>query len=260
MRHCGALSRPPRLSIGTPVTARLSIRPWVLALVAAFAVVVGAWAEIEGATHRSRAEKASNASQQPAAAPAQTDPKPHPKVVVAVPPDQAPQPARSSAARAPSDDEVRAELSQLKRELAALGPKPGDLKVLGNGQVVPPKNAPEAVQTVMQAANAISKFPYRWGGGHGAWADKGYDCSGSVSFAPAPGGFLASPLTSGNYMNWGEPGPGKWITIYANPGHVWMMVAGMRYDTGNLSGAGHTRWTSAMRSTGGFTAVHPPGF
>jgi cell wall-associated NlpC family hydrolase len=234
--------------------------------VAAFAVAVGAWAEIEGATHRSTAaHAAAQRSQAPAASNAYSSdpvPRPHPQVVEAVPPDQAPAPASSSdaSARAPSDAEVRAELSQLKHELAALGPKPGDLRVLGNGQVVPPRNAPNAVQTVMQAANAISKYPYKWGGGHGAWADNGYDCSGSVSFALAAAGFLDSPLTSGNFMKWGEPGPGKWITIYANPGHVWMMVAGMRYDTGNLSGTGHTRWTNQMRSTGGFTAVHPPGY
>jgi cell wall-associated NlpC family hydrolase len=247
------------------VRVRLSIRPWVLAVVAVFAVAIGAWAEIEGATHRSAAKQKAQRQAAPAAvAQSAADPKPHPKVVVAVPPDQAPGPSGSSSsrstARPPSDAEVRAELSDLKRQLAALSPKPGDLRVLGDGQVVPPRNAPAAVQTVMQAANAISKFPYKWGGGHGAWRDNGYDCSGSVSFALAAAGFLDSPLTSGNFMSWGEPGPGKWITIYASPGHVWMTVAGMRYDTGNLSGAGHTRWTNAMRSTAGFTAVHPPGY
>ena len=244
---------------------RLSIRPWVLAAVAILAVAIGAWAEIEGASRKS-ADHRRAVSQAAPAAPAQSaaDPKLHPKVVVAVPPDQAPGPSSSSSsssdARPPSDAEVRAELNDLKRQLAALGPKPGDLRVLGDGQVVPPRSAPGAVQTVMQAANAISKFPYKWGGGHGAWRDNGYDCSGSVSFALAAAGFLDSPLTSGNFMNWGEPGPGRWITIYANPGHVWMIVAGMRYDTGNLSGPGHTRWTNAMRSTAGFTAVHPPGY
>ena len=132
--------------------------------------------------------------------------------------------------------------------------------MLGNGQVVPPRGAPGPVKVVMQAANAISRFPYKWGGGHGAWRDNGYDCSGSVSFALAAAGFLDSPMTSGNFMTWGDPGPGRWITIYASPGHVFMIVAGMRYDTGALSGPGHTRWNSTMRSTAGFTAVHPPGF
>jgi cell wall-associated NlpC family hydrolase len=252
--------RPP---IQQRVRVRLFIRPWLLAAVAALAVAVGAWAEIEGASHRSGSHAARNVAPAQAGNPADSAPlKPHPKVVMAVPPDQAPASSGQAAAadRAPSDDEVRAELSQLKRELAALGPKPGDLRVLGNGQIVPPRHAPEAVQTVMQAANAISRYPYKWGGGHGAWADNGYDCSGSVSFALAAAGFLSSPMTSGNFASWGEPGPGKWITIYANSGHVFMIVAGMRYDTGNLSGPGHTRWTSATRSTAGFTAVHPPGY
>jgi cell wall-associated NlpC family hydrolase len=233
----------------------------VIALVAALAVAVGAWAEIEGASRRSHAhaEQASAPAATRSTDAAAADPKPHPKVVVAVPPDQAPGPACASHSRAPSDDEVRADLAELKRELAALGPKPGDLRVLGNGQVVPPRNAPRAVQTVMQAANAISKYPYKWGGGHGAWADNGYDCSGSVSFALAAAGFLDSPLASGDFENWGEPGPGRWITIYANSGHVFMIVAGMRYDTGALRGGG-TRWNSSPRSTAGFTAVHPPGY
>jgi cell wall-associated NlpC family hydrolase len=239
----------------------------VLAAVAAFAVAVGLWAEIEGASRRAHAVS-SPPHRQVTAASQSADPggsgdlKPHPKVVVAVPPNEAPAPAGANAAadRPPSDAEVRQQITQLQHDLAALGPKPGDLRVLGNGQVVPPRNAPRAVQVVMQAANAISRFPYKWGGGHGAWRDNGYDCSGSVSFALAAAGFLNSPLTSGSFMSWGQPGPGKWITIYASPGHVFMIVAGMRYDTGALSGAGHTRWNSAMRSTAGFTAVHPPGY
>src|SRR3954447_19203098 len=256
-----------RLSIGKPVRARLSVRSWVLAAVAVFAEAVGAWAEIEGAGRRAR-DRPSPPHRQVAPAATSTAPggagdlKPHPKVVVAVPPNEAPAPAgaQSKADRPPSDAEVRQQITQLKHDLAALGPKPGDLRVLGNGQVVPPRSAPRAVQVVMQAANAISRFPYEWGGGHGAWSDNGYDCSGSISFALAAAGFLDSPLTSGNFMTWGEPGPGKWITIYANSGHVFMFVAGTRYDTGALSGPGHTRWSTALRSTAGFTAVHPPGY
>jgi cell wall-associated NlpC family hydrolase len=257
-----------RLSIGKPVRARLSIRPWALALVAVFAVAIGAWAEIEGAGRRAH-DRSSPAQRQVAPASTSTEPggsgelKPHPKVVVAVPPNEAPPPAgakQSAADRVPSDAEVRQQIAQLQHDLAALSPKPGTLRVLGDGQVVPPRNAPRAVQVVMQAANAISKYPYKWGGGHGAWRDNGYDCSGSISFALAAAGFVDSPLTSGNFMTWGEPGPGRWITIYANPGHVFMYVAGVRYDTGALRGPGHTRWSDAPRSTAGFTAVHPPGY
>ena len=96
-----------------------------------------------------------------------------------------------------------------------------------------------------------------WGGGHGG-ASGGYDCSGSISYALAAGGLLSSPLTSGAFMSWGEPGPGRRITVYANGGHAFMVVDGRRYDTSALSGGG-TRWTSSMRSTAGFVARHPPG-
>src|SRR3954454_21586079 len=209
MPHCQVLSGMVRPPIQQRVRLRLLLRPWVLAALAALAVSVGAWAQIEGASHRSGAHASQAAAAAVATDPADSAPlNPHPKVVMAVPPDQAPASSGQAAAadRAPSDAEVRAELSQLNRELAACATKPGDLRVLGNGQVVPPRNAPEAVQTVMQAANAISKYPYQWGGGHGAWAAKGVACSGPVSFALAAAGFLSSPMTSGNFASWGEPG------------------------------------------------------
>jgi predicted heme/steroid binding protein len=108
------------------------------------------------------------------------------------------------------------------------------------------------------AANAIATTPYVWGGGHGGGRDSGYDCSGSLSYALAAAGLLSSPLTSGGFMSWGEPGPGKHITVYANGGHAYMVVNGRRFDTSALRGGG-TRWTSEMRSSAGFVARHPPG-
>jgi hypothetical protein len=108
------------------------------------------------------------------------------------------------------------------------------------------------------AANEIAKFPYKWGGGHGAWRDNGYDCSGSVSFALAGAGLLRSPLTSGAFMNYGAPGQGRWITIYANNGHIFMFVAGLRFDTSGQGRAG-TRWQAESRSTAGFAVRHIPG-
>jgi hypothetical protein len=111
---------------------------------------------------------------------------------------------------------------------------------------------------VIAAGNAIAGLPYVWGGGHGAFRASGYDCSGSVSYALAAAGLLASPLDSTGFMSWGDAGPGKWITVYANAGHAFMVVAGWRFDTSALSGGG-TRWTRSMRSTGGFVARHPPG-
>jgi peptidoglycan hydrolase CwlO-like protein len=116
----------------------------------------------------------------------------------------------------------------------------------------------DVVARVVAAANEIATTPYVWGGGHGG-ASGGYDCSGSISYALAAGGLLASPLASGGFMSWGDAGPGRRITVYANAGHAYMVVDGRRYDTSALSGGG-TRWTSAMRSNAGFVARHPPGF
>ena len=114
------------------------------------------------------------------------------------------------------------------------------------------------VKRVILAANQIAKFPYKWGGGHGAWRDNGYDCSGSVSFALAGAGLLGGPLASGAFANWGEPGPGEWITIYTNPGHIFMVVAGLRFDTSGRGRAG-TRWQNASRPRAGSWSRHPPG-
>ncbi len=116
----------------------------------------------------------------------------------------------------------------------------------------------DVVSRVIAAANQIASTPYVWGGGHGG-ASGGYDCSGSVSYALAAGGLLSSPLDSTGFMSWGEPGPGRHITVYANSGHAFMIVDGRRFDTGALSGGG-TRWTGASRSTAGFVARHPPGY
>jgi hypothetical protein len=93
---------------------------------------------------------------------------------------------------------------------------------------------------------------------HGAWRDTGYDCSGSVSFALAGAGLLDRPLASGAFMRWGGDGAGNWITILANEGHIFMVVAGLRFDTSGRGRAG-TRWQEAPRSTAGFAVRHPPG-
>ena len=168
---------------------------------------------------------------------------------------------------APSDAEVKDELRSARKQLAKFkrflgttaflqtGPRAA---VLPDGTAVAPDDAPEPVKRVIQAGNAIAKFPYKWGGGHGAWKDSGYDCSGSVSFALAGAGLLDAPLASGGFATWGEPGPGEWITIYTNPGHMFMVVAGLRFDTSGRGRAG-TRWQRASRSTGGFTVRHQPG-
>jgi cell wall-associated NlpC family hydrolase len=129
---------------------------------------------------------------------------------------------------------------------------------LSNGVALPPLEAPEDVKQIIEAGNIIARSPYKWGGGHGKWLDDGYDCSGSVSFALAAAGLLQGPLASGPLMSWGEPGKGKWVTIYSHTGHVFMEVAGIRFDTSNSRVTG-SRWGNEMRSTSGFVARHPPG-
>jgi cell wall-associated NlpC family hydrolase len=167
--------------------------------------------------------------------------------------------ASGSASQSPSDAEIRRELDQLKHLAAgAQVPVGATGRVLPDGSAVAPKDAPQIVREVIRTGNVIAKTPYLWGGGHGSWSASGYDCSGSVSFALAGAGLLDSPLTSGLLARWGAPGPGRWITIYANGGHVFMEVAGLRFDTGGIRGTG-TRWQATGRSTSGFVARHPEG-
>ena len=111
---------------------------------------------------------------------------------------------------------------------------------------------------MFEAGNVIARSPYKWGGGHGRWQDTGYDCSGSVSYALAAAGLLDAPLASGPLMSWGEPGKGKWVTIYTNPAHVFLVVAGVRFDTVANKQTG-SRWTNEMTDTSGYVARHPPG-
>ncbi len=134
----------------------------------------------------------------------------------------------------------------------------GGIAVNTGGMVQPPPGAPAAVAQVIAAGNAIATLPYIWGGGHGSFHASGYDCSGSVSYALAAAGLLSSPLDSTGFESWGLPGPGRWITVYANAGHAFMVVAGWRFDTVALAQTG-TRWTRTMTSTAGFVARHPPG-
>ena len=131
-------------------------------------------------------------------------------------------------------------------------------QLTADGLAIPPADAPEEVKKVIAAANEIAKTPYRYGGGHGRWKDTGYDCSGSVSYALHGGGLLDASMPSGGFTSWGESGPGKWITTYANGGHMYMVVAGLRFDTSGRSRTG-SRWQRSTRSSSGFTVRHPEG-
>jgi len=131
-----------------------------------------------------------------------------------------------------------------------------------DGSATAPASAPQQVKDVIAAANAIRDRPYLWGGGHGSFEASGYDCSGAVSYALHGGGFLSSPLDSTGFMSWGEPGAGNWITVYANSGHAYAMIAGLRWDTSDSGGDGPSwaDYSSSWEQSQSFTATHPAGF
>ena len=132
-----------------------------------------------------------------------------------------------------------------------------EAEVISESEASAPASAPQAVKDVISAGNAIATTPYIWGGGHGSFESSGYDCSGAVSYALHGGGLLESPLDSTGLETWGEPGPGRWITVYANSGHAWMVVAGIAFDT--VGGPGprwHDPWVDSPE---GFIARHPAG-
>jgi len=140
--------------------------------------------------------------------------------------------------------------------------------LLPSGLAAAPQAAPPAVQAAVWAANAIQRRPYRYGGGHRLFEDTGYDCSGTVSYALRGAGVLARPLDSSSFMRWGEAGRGRWITIYANPGHAYVVIAGLRLDT-SAAGVGRRamrsalqrgpRWRPTPRASRGNVARHPAG-
>jgi hypothetical protein len=153
----------------------------------------------------------------------------------------------------------------------------GKAKLLSNGQAIAPSDAPPEVVAAIEAGNKIATLPYKYGGGHNAtFKDTGYDCSGSVSYVLHAAGLLDSPLPSGSFMDWGDKGLGRWITLYANGGHIYATIAGLRFDTSmrtvvarkaRVSRSGKrrvvvtsSRWSSTMRSGDGYAVRHPAGF
>jgi hypothetical protein len=147
-------------------------------------------------------------------------------------------------------------------------PPPPEEATLVDGRVIAPASAPLRVKRVIEAANRLVEKPYIYGGGHKPFSsllDRGYDCSGAVSYALYGGRFLRSPLPSGSLMSWGDEGPGEWITVYAHGGHAYVVVAGLRFDTslrdpdapGPSTGP---RWSRTLRESDAFVARHPYGY
>ncbi len=130
--------------------------------------------------------------------------------------------------------------------------------VNSDGLAVAPAGAPEEVQAIIAAGNRIARKPYKYGGGHGIWRDSGYDCSGSVSYVLHAADLLDTALDSTGFMSWGRRGRGDLVTVRTNPGHAYLIVAGLRFDTSARKVTG-TRWSEQMRSARGYVARHPRG-
>lgn len=131
-----------------------------------------------------------------------------------------------------------------------------------DGKAVPPRGAPARVRAIVAAANRIVGRPYKWGGGHAKLEDRGYDCSGTVGYALIRARLLGAPMTSGQFARWGAGGAGRWVTVYANRGHVYMEIAGLRLDTSTVAdyaGNEGPRWRAAIGQRSGFKVRHPLG-
>ncbi|HEX3318648.1 MAG TPA: hypothetical protein VHR88_11550 [Solirubrobacteraceae bacterium] len=260
----------------------------VLAGLAALAVAVGAWFVLRGSAEEisqphahfrdSLAPPAASAARKPASSSSRSDQAKidaeaqalglgngHPRAVqpeagvVASDNSSGPTPEQLAARGAkqgpsgPSLSQLQQELRQLKQSVGISGHP----RVTSAGLAAVPSGVPAAVRSIVDAANKIALLPYRYGGGHASFRDSAYDCSASVSYALAAAGLVKEPLDSTAFMSWGAPGRGKYVTVYANAGHAFMFVDGLRFDTGNLGGG--TRWTAQTRDVGGFVARHPPG-
>ena len=145
---------------------------------------------------------------------------------------------------------------------AQTGGKPGKARLIRkSGRAIAPAGAPRAVVNAIAAGNAIRERPYVWGGGHGSFESRGYDCSGAVSYVLHAAGMLSSPLASGPLMSWGLSGTGRWISVMANPSHTYAVVAGLRFDTSSYgSGGSGPRWRWTKRRARGFAVRHFGGY
>jgi cell wall-associated NlpC family hydrolase len=169
--------------------------------------------------------------------------------------------AIASSFAAPVQAETPGGVSSTTPEAAEPTAPPGKA-ILVNGRAVPPADAPPAVKRVIAAANKIRTKPYVYGGGHARWWDRGYDCSGAVSFALRGAGLIDTPMPSGSLAGWGSAGKGRWITVYANGGHAYAVIAGLRWDTAGTTNGTGPRWHKSLKAqaSGPFTVRHPEGF
>jgi cell wall-associated NlpC family hydrolase len=198
---------------------------------------------------------AARAEAEPQAPPPPAKSQPESEVAV----DPASMPAASAGSNGSISPSAAAEGGQIFAHTRAASAPGSSNAILLTGIALAPPDAPEAVKGVINNANEIVGRPYVWGGGHGSFYSNGYDCSGAVSFALFGGGLIPEPLASVPLESWGAPGPGRWITVYANSEHAFAEIAGLRWDTvGDAQGTG-PRWHLAPNSHAGFVVRHPPG-
>ena len=168
-------------------------------------------------------------------------------------------PAASSTTQVAPGAPTNAQVEKAAKQQKNLFASGNKTELSPDGQAKAPLGAPDAVKAVIAAGNQIANYPYIWGGGHGSWQDSGYDCSGSVSYALKGANLVSAPIVAAQFMTYGEPGPGKYISIYASEGHVFMFVGGLRFDTSYRDGPYGTRWQNNQRPLGGFVIRHPAG-
>lgn len=136
---------------------------------------------------------------------------------------------------------------------------PGKTGVVQQGYAFPPPEAPPAVHAAIAAGNRIAGFPYRRGGGHARHDDSAYDCSGAVSYVLRESGLLRDSMPSKGFRRYGRSGEGEWISVYARRDHVFLVVAGLRFDTGWTRAPEGPRWTTLSRPANGSVIRHPGG-
>ncbi|HUA11406.1 MAG TPA: hypothetical protein VMA83_05325 [Solirubrobacteraceae bacterium] len=241
-----------------------SLRPLApLALIAALLAVSGCGSSGAGSAKRPAADAGSTTAEQPDSQEASSYPVPAgTKHASAAAPG-----TLDVAYGAASNAEVESELAAVHASehrahantVADLKPVPGGESIGGNGTLPIPANVPGAVQRAIAGANEIADFPYVFGGGHASFIDSAYDCSGSVSYVLAAAGLLSAPEDSTQLESWGAPGPGRYITVYTNPGHAYMYIDGVLYDTAGRSGPYTSRWQVSAADNEGFMARHWPG-
>jgi cell wall-associated NlpC family hydrolase len=216
------------------------------------------------------ASQSSHGSTTTAASSAAPLPQPHPQVVQPVAgatakinPASAPSSAGVSVGPASPSLPQPLSVSDIRRQLAQSGMTASTTQatLTPDGLAVAPIGAPAAVQAVIAAGNEIARLPYRYGGGHMTYEDTAYDCSGSISYVFAAAHLLDHTVVSGDLEHWGQAGPGKWITVFANAGHTFMYVAGLRFDTVALAETG-SRWSDRPADEPDlktFSVRHPAG-